>query len=211
VTNLDENELLIDIDGLNSCIAPVTFLYEILSPLGFTSKMIYEVLEMKEKTISIGSVITHNNIKIIKLEKYFRLIKVIESPLVAQEIEILKNGKVEYAKGRSIHIKDSSIIPENLNQGSEKIIVDVKKIIFPLSVRKWRFGDFFYPINMNNQRKKLQDYLTDKKIDKYKKEEVYLLVDANNQIIWVIGLRQDNRSKIDSNTEHILIFEHKIN
>ena len=211
VTNLDENELLIDIDGLNSCIAPVTFLYEILSPLGFTSKMIYEVLEMKEKTISIGSVITHNNIKIIKLEKYFRLIKVIESPLVAQEIEIPKNGKVEYAKGRSIHIKDSSIIPENLNQGSEKIIVDVKKIIFPLSVRKWRFGDFFYPINMNNQRKKLQDYLTDKKIDKYKKEEVYLLVDANNQIIWVIGLRQDNRSKIDSNTEHILIFEHKIN
>jgi tRNA(Ile)-lysidine synthase len=64
---------------------------------------------------------------------------------------------------------------------------------------------------MNNQRKKLQDYLTDKKIDKYKKEEVYLLVDANNQIIWVIGFRQDNRSKIDSNTEHILIFENKIN
>jgi tRNA(Ile)-lysidine synthase len=64
---------------------------------------------------------------------------------------------------------------------------------------------------MNNQRKKLQDYLTDKKIDKFKKEEVYLLVDANNQIIWVIGFRQDNRYKIDSNTEDILIFERKIN
>jgi tRNA(Ile)-lysidine synthase len=211
VTNLTENEILIDIDGLNTCIAPITFLYEILSPLGFTSKMIYEVVEMKEKSISNGSVLTHKNFKIIKLEKYIRIIKEIEPPLVAQEIEIPKIGKVEYAKGRSIHIKDSGIIPENLNQGSEKIIVDVKKIIFPLSVRKWRYGDFFYPINMNNQRKKLQDYLTDKKIDKYKKEEVYLLVDANNQIIWVIGLRQDNRSKIDSNTEHILIFEHKIN
>jgi tRNA(Ile)-lysidine synthase len=89
--------------------------------------------------------------------------------------------------------------------------VDEKKIIFPLYVRKWRYGDIFYPINMNNQRKKLQDYLTDKKIDKFKKEEVYLLVDANNHIIWVIGLRQDNRYKIDLNTEHILIFEHKIN
>jgi tRNA(Ile)-lysidine synthase len=211
VTNLTENELLIDIDGLNACIAPVTFLYEILSPLGFTSKMIYEVVEMKEKSISNGSVMTHKNFKIIKLEKYIRIIKEIEPPLVAQEIEIPKIGKVEYAKGRSIHIKDSGIIPENLNQGSEKIIVDVKKLIFPLFVRKWRYGDFFYPINMNNQRKKLQDYLTDKKIDKLKKEEVFLLVDANNQIIWVIGLRQDNRSKIDSNTEHILIFEHKIN
>jgi hypothetical protein len=173
--------------------------------------MIYEILEMKEKSISIGSVITHKNIKIIKLEKYLRLIKEIESPLIAQEMGIRQYGNIEYAKGRSIYLKNSSKIPENLNQGSEKIIVDVKKIIFPLSVRKWRYGDFFYPINMNNQRKKLQDYLTDKKIDKYKKEEVYLLVDANNQIIWVIGLRQDNRSKIDSNTEHILIFENKIN
>ncbi len=211
VTHLSENEFLIDIEGLNASLAPVTFLYEILSPLGFTSKMIYEIVEMKEKSISIGSAFTLNNLKIIKLEKYLRLIKEIESPLVTTDIEIPQNGKVEYAKGRSISIKNNSVIPENLNQGPEIIFVDEKKIIFPLYVRKWRYGDFFYPINMNNQRKKLQDYLTDKKIDKFKKEEVYLLVDANNQIIWVIGLRQDNRYKIDSNTEHILIFEHKIN
>ena len=211
VTHLSDNEFLIDIEGLKASLAPVTFLYEILSPLGFTSKMIYEIVDMKEKSISIGSVFTLNNLKIIKLEKYLRLIKEIESPLVTTDIEIPQNGKVEYAKGRSISIKNNSVIPENLNQGPEIIFVDAKKIIFPLYVRKWRYGDFFYPINMNNQRKKLQDYLTDKKIDKFKKEEVYLLVDANNQIIWVIGLRQDNRYKIDSNTEHILIFEHKIN
>lgn len=211
VTHLSDNEFLIDIDGLNASLAPVTFLYEILSPLGFTSKMIYEIVEMKEKSISIGSVFIHNDIKIIKLEKYLRLIKVIESPLVTTEIEIPQNGMVEYAKGRSISIKQSRNIPENLNQGPEKIIVDEKKIIFPLFVRKWKYGDFFYPINMKNQRKKIQDFLTDKKIDKLKKDEVHLLVDANNQIIWVIGLRQDNRYKIDSNSEHILIFEHKIN
>lgn len=211
VTHLSANEFLIDIDGLNECIAPVTFLYEILSPLGFTSKMIYEIVEMKEKSMPISSVFTHNDVKIIKLEKYLRLIKEIESPLVTTDIEIPQNGNIEYAKGRSIYIKKSSKIPENLNQGSEKIIVDEKKIIFPLYVRKWRYGDFFYPINMNNQRKKIQDFLTDRKIDKLKKEEVHLLVDSNNQIIWVIGLRQDNRYKIDSNTEHILIFEHKIN
>ncbi len=211
VTHLSDNEFLIDIDGLNASLAPVTFLYEILSPLGFTSKMIYEIVEMKEKSISIGSVFILNDLKIIKLEKYLRLIRAIESPLVPKEIEIPENGMVEYAKGRCIYIKNSRNIPENLNQSPEKIFVDLKKIIFPLSIRKWKYGDYFYPINMNNQRKKIQDYLTDKKIDKLKKEEVYLLVDANNQIIWVIGLRQDNRCKIDSNTEQILIFEHKIN
>ncbi len=211
VTHLSDNEFLIDIVGLNASLAPVTFLYEILSPLGFNSKMIYEIVEMKEKSISIGSVLTYNDVKIIKLEKYLRLIKEIESPLVAKEIVITQNGNIEYAKGRSIYIKNSRNIPENLNQGPEKIFVDDKKIIFPLYIRKWKNGDFFYPINMNNQRKKIQDYLTDKKMDKFNKEKVYLLVDANNQIIWVIGLRQDNRCKIDLNTEHILIFEHKIN
>ena len=211
VSHLSANEFLIDIDGLNECLAPVTFLYEILSPLGFTSKMIYEIVEMKEKSMKIGSVFTHNDVKIIKLEKYLRLIKEIESPLFTNEMEITQNGNIEYAKGRSISIKNSRNIPENLNQGAEKIFADVKKIIFPLYIRKWKDGDYFYPINMNNQRKKIQDYLTDKKIDKFKKEDIYLLVDANNQIIWVIGLRQDNRCKIDSNTEHILIFEHKIN
>lgn len=211
VTHLSANEFLIDIDGLNTSLAPVTFLYEILSPLGFTSKMIYEIVEMKEKSISIGSIFIHNEFKIIKLERYLRLIKEIESPLGSKDIEIPKNGMVEYAKGRSIYIKNISNILENLNQGPEKIFVDIKKIIFPLYIRKWRYGDYFYPLNMNNQRKKIQDYLTDKKIDKLKKEDVYLLVDANNQIIWVIGLRQDNRCKIDSNTEQILIFEHKIN
>lgn len=211
VTNLSENELLIDIDGLNICIAPLTFLYEVLSPLGFTSKMIYEIVEMKEKSVSIGSVIMYNNLKIIKLENFLRIIREVASTMVPNELEIPQNGLVEYAKGRSIYIKSIYNIPENLNQGTDIIFVDAKKIIFPMYVRKWHKGDFFHPLNMNNQRKKLQDYLTDKKIDKIKKEEVYLVVDADNQIIWVIGFRQDNRYKIDSNTEHILIFENKSN
>jgi tRNA(Ile)-lysidine synthase len=64
---------------------------------------------------------------------------------------------------------------------------------------------------MNNHSKKVQDLLTDKKLDKIKKKEVFVLQNANGQIIWVIGLRQDNRFKIEPITEHILIFEHKIN
>jgi tRNA(Ile)-lysidine synthase len=211
VTNLSANELLIDINGLNNCVAPITFLYEVLKPLGFTSKLIYEIVVLKEKSASIGSVIMYDDYKVIKLEKFLRIIKEVPSSLDNKEMELPQNGMVEYAEGRSIHVKSTFNIPQSLNHGTDKIFVDAKKIIFPLYVRKWQYGDFFYPLNMNNQRKKLQDYLTDKKIDKIKKEEVYLLLDGNNQIIWVIGFRQDNRYKIDSNTEHILIFENKYN
>jgi tRNA(Ile)-lysidine synthase len=63
---------------------------------------------------------------------------------------------------------------------------------------------------MNNHTKKVQDFLTDIKIDKINKNEIFVLLNANGQIIWVVGLRQDNRFKIEPNTEHILIFEIKI-
>jgi tRNA(Ile)-lysidine synthase len=211
ITNLNENELLIDINSLNTCIAPITFLYEVLSPLGFTSKMIHEIVEMKKKSVSIGSIIIHKDLKIIKLENFLRIIKERSLGLTPKEIEVPLDGQVEYANGRRIYIKSIFNIPANLNLGNDVIFADAKKIIFPLYVRKWQNGDFFHPLNMNNQRKKLQDYLTDKKIDKFKKEEVYVLVDGNDQIVWVIGFRQDNRYKIDSNTEHILIFENKYN
>jgi tRNA(Ile)-lysidine synthase len=107
-----------------------------------------------------------------------------------------------------LSIKKAGSIPELLNLGSNIIFVDEGKITFPLEIRKWNPGDYFYPLNMNQHRKKVQDYLTDRKVDKLRKQDVLVLVNGNEQIIWIVGFRQDNRFKIDSNTEH-LIFEHK--
>jgi tRNA(Ile)-lysidine synthase len=104
----------------------------------------------------------------------------------------------------------SKKIPNNLNQGRDIIFVDAKNIVFPLTVRKWSAGDFFYPLNMNNQKKKVQDYLTDNKVDRFDKQNVFILLNADGNIVWIIGFRQDNRFKIQPNSEQIIIFEHKI-
>lgn len=74
---------------------------------------------------------------------------------------------------------------------SNCIFVDENKIKFPLTIRKWQEGDYFYPSGMNG-KKKLSKYFKDEKYSLLDKENQWLL-GSEDQIIWVIGKRADNR------------------
>jgi len=209
ITNISENEFLIQLKELEKCKAPGTFLYELLSPLGFTSGMILEFNERAKKKIKNGTVFIQSEWKIIKREHYFRFIKTSELPIESSPLIIISPGEYTFLKNSSISIQRVKDLPTNLNRGKDIIYVDAKYIVFPLTIRKWIAGDFFYPLNMNNQRKKVKDYLTDKKVDKFEKQQIYVLVNADGKIIWIVGFRQDNRFRVEPNSEQILIFEHK--
>ena len=71
------------------------------------------------------------------------------------------------------------------------IFVDEDKINFPLIIRKWQEGDYFYPAGMNG-KKKLSKYFKDEKYSLLDKENQWLLC-SEDQIIWVIGKRVDQR------------------
>lgn len=74
---------------------------------------------------------------------------------------------------------------------SNCIFVDEDKITFPLTLRKWRTGDYFYPSGLTG-KKKLSKYFKDEKFSLLDKHNQWLLC-ANDQIIWVIGKRADQR------------------
>ena len=74
---------------------------------------------------------------------------------------------------------------------SNCIFVDENKLKFPLTIRKWREGDYFYPSGMNG-KKKLSKYFKDEKYSLLDKENQWLLC-SEDQIIWVIGKRADDR------------------
>lgn len=82
---------------------------------------------------------------------------------------------------------------------SNCIFVDENKIKFPLTIRKWREGDYFYPSGMNG-KKKLSKYFKDEKYSLLDKENQWLLC-SEDQIVWVIGKRADNRF-ISKETTH---------
>ncbi len=83
-----------------------------------------------------------------------------------------------------------------------EIIVDFEKVILPLKVRFWENGDAFYPLGMSG-KKKISDLLINEKVPLNSKKNVFLLLSAE-KIMWVVGMRADNRFKISTETKKIL-------
>jgi len=81
--------------------------------------------------------------------------------------------------------------------------LDVKKLKFPLTLRKWRFGDKFMPLGMKGMRK-LSDFFKDEKLSQAEKSQVQILESAG-EIAWVVGMRIDERFKFDDKTKEVFV------
>ena len=91
---------------------------------------------------------------------------------------------------------------ETLDMGDNVALLDADKLQFPLNVRRWREGDWFIPLGMSG-RKKLSDYLIDKKVSLVEKNRQFVLL-SGDDIVWVIGRRLDDRFCITKKTENVL-------
>ena len=78
------------------------------------------------------------------------------------------------------------------SKNKEQIIIDKDLVNYPLSLKKWHHGDAMYPTGMTGS-KKISQLFKDNKLSLLDKEKIWLLTDAKDDIIWVIGLRQDRR------------------
>jgi tRNA(Ile)-lysidine synthase len=94
------------------------------------------------------------------------------------------------------NVDDISVQPTNV------IFVDEERLIFPLEIRKWKEGDWFFPFGMNG-KKKLSKFFKDEKFSLLDKSNTWLLC-SDNQIVWVVGTRQDERFKVTETTTRIL-------
>lgn len=102
--------------------------------------------------------------------------------------------------GRSITF--SPHISDDFSKTS--IAVDADKLAFPLLLRKWQTGDVFQPFGMAGKSKKVSDLQTDLKMDRFEKERVVILENGNGEIIWVVGLRADERFRVGDGSRHAL-------
>ncbi|WKD85770.1 tRNA(Ile)-lysidine synthase [Polaribacter huanghezhanensis] len=100
-----------------------------------------------------------------------------------------------------IHLTFEKIVKKT-SESKTAIFVDLEKIIFPLVLRRWQHGDFFYPKGMQG-KKKISKYFKDEKLSLIDKENTWLLC-SNNDIIWIVEKRQDNRFITNNNTKKIL-------
>lgn len=117
---------------------------------------------------------------------------------------LVERGTVRsYAGGSVLYYEYCNIdFIDNLDQGENVALLDADKLKFPLTVRRWREGDWFVPFGMSG-RKKLSDYLIDKKVSVAEKSRQFVLT-SGDDIVWVIGRRLDDRYAITRKTENVL-------
>jgi tRNA(Ile)-lysidine synthase len=85
---------------------------------------------------------------------------------------------------------------EAFPDGKTSILVPVASLQYPLVVRRWQDGDVFQPFGMDGKHQKLQDFFTNQKLSVLEKEQVWLLVNGDGTIIWVLGMRSDERFRV---------------
>ena len=82
--------------------------------------------------------------------------------------------------------------------------LDFDILKFPLTLRHWRHGDRFHPLGMKGS-KLLSDFFVDQKFTEWQKRNVWLLVSADGDILWVVGYRIDERYKVSNSTKTIFL------
>lgn len=85
---------------------------------------------------------------------------------------------------------------------SDIIFVDEDKLVYPLVIRKWEEGDIFYPFGITG-KKKLSKYFKDEKMSLIEKQNTWLLC-SQNEIVWIVNKRLDDRFKVTKNTKNII-------
>lgn len=175
-----------------------TIVYEIIKDFGFTSNQTEDVIKLLNS--DSGKYVQSHTHKIIKNRNWL----IITSSLttVAENILIEEEDKVvEFLNGK-LEMKQISAAGYKLS-GSESIAqLDSDEIKFPLLLRKWKQGDYFYPLGMK-KKKKLSRFFIDQKLSLTEKENIWVL-EMNKKIIWIVGKRIDDRFKITPKTKNIL-------
>ena len=169
-------------------------LFQLLSPYGFTAWE--DVLDLLNA--QTGKQVFSKTHRLLKNRKVLLLTEISEEN-ISESIFISEEVR-QIESPIKLHFEWVSEVSELNNNNT--IYVDFQKLKYPLELRNWKQGDSFYPFGMKG-KKKLSKFFKDEKLSLVAKEKVRVLC-TENVILWVVGLRPDNRFKVDKNTQKIL-------
>lgn len=175
-----------------------TILYELFRPFGITSKQTDDLLRLTEG--ETGSQLFTRSSRLVKNRNEILIVPFASDREVYNEIRSVDDLRKlpEFRSAEIKKVSKSFRIPESASIAC----LDADKILFPLVIRKWVHGDFFFPLGMRS-KKKLSDYFIDKKYSLPEKEK-QLILESDGKIIWVIGERIDNRFRVTDKTKNVL-------
>lgn len=186
----EDRHLLVK-DAIRNIPGRETLLYYLLSPFGFNSTQV-GIIDQQFDSMETGGQLHSMSHTLLNDRKEMIIYPNTQSTQGAEEVSISGPGEFT-VDNHTISVS----IPESFSKHQDRHIAyfDLEKIVFPLRVRSWKSGDTFCPLGMNGKKKKVKKFLIDQKISRLDKENVKVLVN-DDEIIWVIGHRMDDRYKV---------------
>ncbi|HQW83890.1 MAG TPA: tRNA lysidine(34) synthetase TilS [Ferruginibacter sp.] len=177
-----------------------TIVYEIIKEYGFTPHQTEDIVVLLKS--ESGKYVESSSHRIIKNRNWL----IISPNETTEAVNILieeSDHQIKFQQGEmgfKIFAATSAAYQQQTSDFIAQLNAD--EIKFPLLLRKYKTGDYFYPLGMN-KKKKLSRFFIDQKLSLVQKEKIWV-IEMNKKIIWVVGLRIDNRFKITNSTKNIL-------
>lgn len=181
-----------------------TICYELMQPYGFTAAQTPQILKLLDA--EAGRYITSATHRVIR-DRDFLVVTTVATEMTDMiQVEGLP-CEVHTGDG-SFHFTIKAR-PEVLPTDNNIACVDASTLTFPLILRRWRTGDYLYPLGMGMKKKKVSRLLIDQKVPLHKKDHIWVL-ECNKRIVWVAGIRLDERFKVKSTTREVVVIEQRI-
>ena len=178
-------------------------LFLILHPLGFSPssiQMVYDAMAMP----SSGKCFFSNSHEVV-FHRGQMLVREIKKPFSPMKFPIV--GLYEISQNMKLSLKEQTRENVKITKSPNIAYFDADKVMFPLTMRRIKKGDRFCPFGMKGS-KLVSDFLTDLKKSLFDKVDQLVLVDDKDRVLWVVGMRIDNRFRITSNTKSVILAEY---
>jgi len=196
------DKLIISIRELVALSNTATYLYEFLKPYGFVFSQAEDIVKSTRNGESGAQFFTASHV--LLRDRYNLILTKRQSEKSDVFILDLDLNEID----SPINLKWNFLNEVKFEKDSSLAFLDFDKLKFPLKLRKWEQGDAFHPLGMKG-KKLLSDFFIDLKLNRFEKENTYLLL-SGEDIVWIVGIRLDNRFRISSKTKNVLKMEYKV-
>ncbi|MEY2812187.1 MAG: hypothetical protein RI991_1182, partial [Bacteroidota bacterium] len=164
-----QNSHAIPVNKLKNCEPIDTIMHEIFSRYGFAAHQIPELKKLFEAPS--GKYISSDQFRVLKNRNWLLV-----EPIVEQEqtIRIVDQADTVLTFDNIVLRFQHVAVGHDFKNDSQQALLNLNKLKFPLIVRKWKAGDYFYPLGMK-KKKKVSRFMTDLKLSLSEKEQQWVV------------------------------------
>jgi tRNA(Ile)-lysidine synthase len=192
------NEVHIPVLKLKKAVPLPTLVYELAKPYGFSAAQTQEIVHLLDS--ESGRYVASASHRVIRNRNWLIIAPVVAE--AAKHVIVEEGDEVAQFAAGSLKLEVGGKKYEVGAAGNDVAFIDMKALHYPLLLRPWKAGDYFYPLGMQ-KKKKVARFLIDQKVSKTDKENVWVL-ECNKRIVWIVGMRIDDRFKITDASKDVL-------